>query len=130
MRLLLDSHALLWFLLGDAERFPLGIKDLVEDPKVTVAVSVTSQWELMLKALAGRLHLPDAPERFLVDLPVEAGFRLIHVQPRHVAALAELPVIHADPFDRMLVAQALVEDFDLVTGDEQLRRYPVRTLWD
>jgi PIN domain nuclease of toxin-antitoxin system len=129
VRVLLDSHALLWFLLGDADRFPPRIRDLVEDPGVHVAVSVTSQWELMLKAMAGRLRLPDAPERFLVDLPNEAGFRVIHVQPRHVAALAELPALHADRFDRMLVAQALAEDLVLVTGDETLHRYPVRTLW-
>jgi PIN domain nuclease of toxin-antitoxin system len=83
----------------------------------------------MLKAMVGRLRLPDAPERFLVELHDEAGFRVIHVQPRRVAVLAELPAIHADPFDRMLVAQAMAEDLDLVTGDETLRRYPVRTRW-
>lgn len=127
--MLLDSHALLWFLLGDAERFPLHVRDVIEDPNSHVVVSVTSQWELMLKAMAGRLRLPDAPERFLVDLPREAGFRVLDVQPRHVAALAELPALHGDPFDRMLVAQALVEGLDLVTGDETLRSYPVRTLW-
>ena len=128
VRLLLDSHAFLWYLLDD-DHLPQRVKDLVEDPAVHVTVSVTSQWELMLKAMAGRLRLPDAPERFLVDLPDEAGFRVIHVQSRHVAALADLPPIHGDPFDRMLVAQALVEDMDLVTGDETLHRYPVRTLW-
>jgi PIN domain nuclease of toxin-antitoxin system len=129
VRVLLDSHALLWFLLGDAERFPSHVRDVIEDPRSHVVVSVTSQWELMLKAMAGRLRLPDAPERFLIDLAQEAGFRVLDVQPRHVAALAELPGIHPDPFDRMLVAQALVEDLDLVTGDEVLRRYPVRTMW-
>jgi PIN domain nuclease of toxin-antitoxin system len=129
VRLLLDSHAFLWHLLDD-ERLPREMKDLVEDPGVHVAVSVTTQWELMLKALAGRLRIPDVPERFLIDLPLDEGLRVIHIQLRHVAALAELPQIHADPFDRMLVAQALVEDLDLVTGDETLRRYPVRTLWD
>ena len=129
MRLLLDSHALLWFLRGDEDRFPTHVRDLVEDPGNHVAVSVASQWELMLKALAGRLRLPEAPDVFLLDLPREAGFRVIDVQPRHVQALPELPSIHGYPFDRMLVAQALVEDFDLVTGDETLRSYPVRTLW-
>jgi PIN domain nuclease of toxin-antitoxin system len=129
MRVLLDSHALLWFLLGDADRFPVHVRDLIDDPRTHVAVSVTSLWELMLKATAGRLRLPDAPERFLIDLPSEAGFRVIDVQPRHVAALVDLPQIHRDPFDRMLVAQALVEDLDLVTSDETLRSYPVRSLW-
>ncbi|MEX0983755.1 MAG: type II toxin-antitoxin system VapC family toxin [Actinomycetota bacterium] len=129
MKLLLDSHALLWFLRGDEDRVPARVRDLVEDPAVHVVVSVASQWELMMKALSGRLRLPDSPERFLLDLPREAGFRVLDVQPRHVRALPELPAIHGDPFDRLLVAQALVEDYDLVTGDETLRSYPVRTLW-
>ena len=126
--MLLDSHALLWFLLGDAERFPLHVRDVIEDPNSHVVVSVTSQWELMLKAMAGRLRLPDAPERFLVDLPREAGFRVLDVQPRHVAALAELPALHGDPFDRMLVAQALAESLTIVTRDDHIPRYGVATL--
>lgn len=129
MRLLLDSHALLWFLRGDEDRVPDGVRSLVEDPSVHVAVSVVSQWELMLKALAGRLRLPDAPEAFLIDLPREEGFRVIDVQPRHIRALPELPALHADPFDRLLIAQALVEGMTLVTGDATMRRYPVETLW-
>ena len=129
MRLLLDSHAWLWFVIGDADRFPSDVRDVVEDPKTHVVVSVASQWELMIKALRGRLRLPDAPERFLIDLPREVGFRVLDVQPRHVAALADLPHLHADPFDRMLVAQALTEDLVLVTDDEAIRRYPVPTLW-
>jgi PIN domain nuclease of toxin-antitoxin system len=127
--LLLDSHAVLWFLLGDGDRFPAAVRDRIEDPGERVVVSVASQWELMLKAGTGKLSLPDAPERFLFDVVDEAGFRLLHVQPRHAQALAELPQLHADPFDRMLVAQALVEDLTLVTGDEVLHRYPVATLW-
>ena len=128
MKLLLDSHALLWYLLND-DRLPRAMKDALEDPANKVAISVASQWELMLKAVAGRLHLPDAPERFLIEAPPDEGLRVLHIQPRHVQVLAELPQIHGDPFDRILVAQALVEDLDLVTGDETLRRYPVRTLW-
>lgn len=129
MRLLLDSHAWLWFMLGDAERFPADIRDVIEDPKTHVVVSVASQWELMIKALRGRIRLPDPPERFLIDLPRDTGFRVLDIQPRHVAALADLPELHGDPFDRMLVAQALIEDLDIVTDDEVIRRYPVRTAW-
>jgi PIN domain nuclease of toxin-antitoxin system len=128
VNVLLDSHALLWYLLDD-EQLPESMFDLLEDRTTRVAVSVASQWELMTKVLAGRLRLPTDPGSFLVDVPLEAGFRLIDVQPRHVALLPELPQIHRDPFDRMLVAQALAEDLDLVTGDETLRSYPVRTLW-
>ncbi len=126
--LLLDSHALLWHLLDD-DALPQRVKDRLEDPAERVAVSVATQWELMLKAGSGKLRLPDAPERFLFDVVEEAGFRVLHIQPRHAQALAELPQIHDDPFDRMLVAQALVEDMTLVSGDEVMRRYPVDTLW-
>jgi PIN domain nuclease of toxin-antitoxin system len=126
--LLLDAHVLLWYAL-DADELPLYLKERLEDSATRVIVSVASQWELMIKAMSGKLTLPDVPERFLTEFPKDAGFRVLDVQPRHVAALAELPEIHADPFDRMLVAQALVEDLDLVTDDEVVRRYPVRTMW-
>ena len=128
MNVLLDSHALVWYLLHD-ERLPEWVFDLLEDRATRVTVSVASLWELMTKATAGRLRFPTEPASFLVDVPLEAGFRLLDVQPRHVAMLAELPQLHGDPFGRMLVAQALVEDLDLVTGDETLRSYPVRSLW-
>jgi PIN domain nuclease of toxin-antitoxin system len=127
--MLLDSHALLWYLRGDEDRVPQRIRDAIEDTGTKIAVSVVSQWELMMKALAGRLDLPDAPEAFLFDLPRAEGFRVIDLQPRHVRALPELPALHDDPFDRLIVAQALVEDLTLVTGDEVLHRYPVVTLW-
>ena len=129
VKVLLDSHALLWFLRGDDDRFPSQMRELIEDPTTAVWVSVASQWELMIKALGRRLRLPDAPERFLVDLPQEAGFRVLPIHERHVAVLAELPAIHSNPFDRMLIAQALVENLELVTGDDVLRGYPVRTIW-
>lgn len=128
MNVLLDSHALVWYLLHD-DRLPEWIFDLLEDRSTRVTVSVASLWELMMKAVAGRLRLPVEPASFLVDVPLEAGFRLLDVQPRHVAMLSELPQIHRDPFDRMLISQALVEDLDLVTSDETLRSYPVRSLW-
>ncbi len=128
MSLLLDSHSLLWYLTND-DRLPQPVKELLEDPAARVVISVASQWELMIKAMRGRLRLPDDPAHFLGDLPQESGFRVLAIQERHVFALSELPEIHADPFDRILVAQALVEGLDLVTGDETIRSYPVRTIW-
>ena len=124
----MDSHVFLWYLTAD-DRLPPPIKGLLEDTTVAVTVSVATQWELMVKSMLGRLRLPEAPERFLVDQVDEAGFRVLPIEQRHVLALADLPEIHADPFDRMLVAQAIVEGLDLVTGDERIHGYPVRTLW-
>lgn len=128
MRVLLDSHTLLWAGVGD-DRLPRGVKELIADATTKVMVSVASTWELTLKALAGRLVLPAPPAEHFAEHFAEFGYELLSIHQRHVAALQELPAIHDDPFDRMLVAQALVEDLDLVSGDERIRRYPVRTIW-
>ena len=128
MRVLLDSHAFLW-LATDDDRVPLPVRELVEDVRTRSLVSVATTWELTLKALAGRLRLPGPPAEHFAEHIDEFGYELLPIQQRHVDALPELPAIHDDPFDRMLVAQALVEDMDLVSGDEWIRRYPVRTIW-
>lgn len=128
MKLLLDSHVLLWYLLDD-DRLPSAVKDILEDTHVAVTVSVATQWELLLKWQRGRLRLPVEPERFFVEPIEEAGFRVLPIESRHVLGLMELPQLHADPFDRMLISQALVEDLELVTADEVIRTYPIRTFW-
>jgi PIN domain nuclease of toxin-antitoxin system len=128
MRLLLDSHTVVWAATDD-DRLPPNVRELIADRRNRVLVSVASTWELTLNALAGRLRLPESPAAYFDGLVRDFGLDLLAVQQGHVAALPELPEIHEDPFDRMLVAQALVEDLDLVTGDERIRRYPVRTIW-
>jgi PIN domain nuclease of toxin-antitoxin system len=128
VRVLLDTHALLWWLAGD-DRLPPGVGDLIDDPATRVHVSSASLWELVVKTAAGRLRLDDDPAVLFTEPLDAAGFRVLPVDRRHVLALPELPDLHRDPFDRMLVAQALVEDLDVVTGDRQVRRYPVRVVW-
>jgi PIN domain nuclease of toxin-antitoxin system len=128
VRLLLDSHALLWDTAGD-DRLPGSVRALIDDPRNRLLLSVATTWELTIKTLAGRLRLPEPPAAYFEGLIRDAHLEVLPVELRHVAALQELPEIHDDPFDRMLVAQALVDDLDLVTGDERIRRYPVRTLW-
>jgi PIN domain nuclease of toxin-antitoxin system len=128
VRLLLDSHALLWETTGD-DRLPGPVRLLIDDPRNRLVLSVATTWELTLKSLAGRLRLPEPPAAYFDDLIRDAPFEVLAVEQRHVALLPELPEIHDDPFDRMLVAQALADDLDLVTGDERIRRYPVRTIW-
>ena len=86
-------------------------------------------WELTLKEMAGRLRLPQAPSDHFAEHIDLFDLEVLPIHQRHVAALQELPGLHADPFDRMLVAQTLVEDLDLVSGDEIVRRYPIRTIW-
>jgi len=128
VRLLLDAHALLWETTGD-DRLPGSVRILIDDPRSRLVLSVATTWELTLKTLAGRLRLPEPPAAYFEGLIRDARFEVLPVEQRHVAVLQELPEIHDDPFDRMLVAQALVDDLDLVSGDERIRRYPVRTVW-
>jgi PIN domain nuclease of toxin-antitoxin system len=126
MRVLVDAHALLWDAAGD-DRLPRPCGADRRSP--TRVLSVATTWELTVKSLAGRLRLPEAPGPYFDGLVRDGRFEVLAVEQRHVAALPELPAIHDDPFDRMLIAQAVVEDLDLVSGDERIRRYPVRTIW-
>jgi len=128
VRVLLDSHAFLWAATDD-DRLPRPVVELIEEPSTRVFVSVATTWELTLKVLAGKLRLPRPPAEHFAEHLERFRSELLPIHQRHVSALPELPAIHADPFDRMLVAQALVEDIDLVTGDARLQRYPVRTIW-
>ena len=128
MRVLLDAHAFLWSATGD-DRLPPAVADLIADAATHPVVSVATTWELTLKVLARKLRLPAPPADHFAEHIDRFRFEVLPVHQRHVDALPELPAIHGDPFDRMLVAQAIVEDIDLVTGDEQLQRYPVRTIW-
>jgi PIN domain nuclease of toxin-antitoxin system len=114
--------------MGD-ERLPEAVRRLIDDPRTRLLLSVATTWELTIKSMAGRLRLPEAPALYFDGLVRDARFEVLPVEQRHVAALPDLPAIHDDPFDRMLIAQALVDDLDLVSGDEAIRRYPVRTIW-
>lgn len=128
MRVLADAHAVLWVTLDD-DRLPRQVRELIADVKTRVVVSTATTWELMVKTLAGRLRLPESPETFFRGLIDDFDYEILPVHQRHVDALPELPAIHRDPFDRMLVAQAIVEDLEIVTGDRAITQYPVRTIW-
>ena len=109
MRLLLDAHALLWETTGD-DRLPASVRLLLDDPRSRLVLSVATTWELTLKVLAGRLRLPEPPAAYFDGLIRDAPFEVLAIEQRHVNLLQELPEIHDDPFDRMLVAQALADD--------------------
>ena len=121
MTLLLDTHVVLWWISG--ARVRRAVRSAIEDAD-EVFVSVASAWEVAIKVALGKLALPG---RF--EDGVEAhGFSKLPIEFRHAEALVALPRHHADPFDRMLVAQALVEGMTLVTRDGALRAYGVPIL--
>jgi PIN domain nuclease of toxin-antitoxin system len=122
MRLLLDTHALLWW-LSDDDRLGQRARDLIEDPANDVLVSIVSLWEIVVKARVGKL---EADLREIVNEVGRPGFELVGVTTPHLLALAELPMHHRDPFDHLLIAQAIVEDAVFVSEDRNAPRYSVR----
>lgn len=121
MNVLLDTHLLLW-LAGDPDRLPQKARDVIEDEEVRSFFSVASLWEVAIKSSLGR---PDfrVDSRILRRGLLEAGFPEMPIHAHHVAALEDLPLLHRDPFDRLLVAQARSEGIALVTVDQRLEAY-------
>jgi len=123
VRLLLDTNALIWTLVRRKRIPPIAI-EAIEDEANDVFVSVVSAWEIEIKAAKGRLGTPPN----LQDALVAQGFKPLEVAMDHVYAVESLPPYHRDPFDRMIVAQAHVEDMTIITSDSEIRRYPVAVL--
>jgi len=124
VRLLLDTHITLWMIVGD-RRLPSRARMLVEDETNDLVVSVASLWEISIKFGLGR----KGPNAMPVSGPDalayvrEAGYELLDVKPEHAIAVQNLPPLHADPFDRLIVAQALVEPLRLITHDKTVASY-------
>jgi PIN domain nuclease of toxin-antitoxin system len=128
VNLLLDTHALLWFLAGDP-RLSTTARMAIEDPGNTRFFSVASAWEIVIKTSLGKLTLA-GPFHELIPVQLRANsIQLLPISPEHLNHLLTLPFHHRDPFDRMLIGQALVESATLVSADSTLDRYAVPRLW-
>jgi PIN domain nuclease of toxin-antitoxin system len=127
MKLLLDTHIFLWFITGD-KQIPDSTVKTIRDPANEVYLSAASFWEIVIKYQIGKLPLPGAPETYI---PAQRARHLIASLPVDEASVAELsglPLLHQDPFDRIIVGQALHHGMTIVTFDRQISAYPVRTL--
>ncbi len=124
MKLLLDTHAALWFLSGD-ERLGQGAVRHLTDDANRVLLSAAVVWEVAVKRSSGKLAVPQE----YVSLLLGAGVQALAVSVDHAAAVEGLPWHHRDPFDRMLVAQASIEGAALVSRDDALRPYGVTLIW-
>ena len=124
MRVLLDTHAYLWW-LADDDDLSYEARGLLVDPRTTAYVSAASVWEIAIKVKLGRLSVKGAGTMEDVVAVAANDFVELPIRARHAAQAGALPRHHDDPFDRMLVAQAQVEDLVLLTRDGQLREYDV-----
>ena len=123
-QILVDTHALLWW-LADDDALSADAHDAIADPANEPLVSVATVWELAIKLRLGKLEAPDS----LPETVVEQGFLWLGIAPDHAWGVTTLPDHHRDPFDRLLVSQAISERVPIVSADEQLAPYEVEIIW-
>ena len=127
MKLLLDTHAFLWFVTGD-RRLSRRARRAAEAADSELLISTASVWEVAIKASLGRLTLPKSVHDYFDD-KIAAGFNILPVEWVHAAKVAELPFHHRDPFDRLIIAQGLVERIPIVSGGPDFKTYGARIVW-
>ncbi|OFW07277.1 MAG: twitching motility protein PilT [Acidobacteria bacterium RIFCSPLOWO2_02_FULL_67_36] len=127
MKLLVDTHAFLWFMAGD-ERLSRGARRAVERASGDWCLSAASIWEMSIKASLGRLALPAPAEAYIAE-KVRQGLRVLAIEWPHAAAVERLPFHHHDPFDRLIVAQAQAERLAVVTRDAVFSEYGIKVVW-
>lgn len=126
MRILLDTHAVVWYLDGNERLLP-NHRHLIVDSRNDVFVSTATLWELAIKISTGKLETPKSLSEILATLQKQ-GFDILPIMPGHTLQVTALPFHHRDPFDRILIAQALVEHLSLITYDDAFKSYGVKVL--
>ena len=121
MNLLLDTHVALWA-IADSPRLSTQARSLILNPRASIWVSVASLWEIAIKYALGRGDMPISSAQALHHFR-QSGYRILSIEAEHTTALEQLPALHPDPFDRLLVAQALTEPMQLLTHDANVARY-------
>ena len=128
MKLLLDTCAFIW-ITTDAPELSARAKELFREPENDVFLSSVSVWEIAVKNSLGRLPLPASPEVFVPFQREQHGIESISLDEESCLQLLRLPKIHQDPFDRMLVCQAIIHSLTILTPDPLVTQYPIRCLW-
>jgi len=128
VRLLLDTHTLLWWLLGDPE-LSATARDAIADPRNEVFVSAASAWEITTKFRIGKMPKAAVVAAVVAGIAAQHGFVELPITIRHGQLAGRLPGIHKDPFDRILIAQAIAMDMPIISRDEILSAYGIARLW-
>jgi len=127
MNLLLDTHIFIWML---NEPIQLGVKltTILGDPNHSLFLSIASVWEMQIKVNTGKLQMPTSVRDFVTTYRLLNNIHSLPIQEEHIWTLATLPMHHRDPFDRLLIAQAINEDYTLVTADPLFTKYEVKLM--
>jgi PIN domain nuclease of toxin-antitoxin system len=128
MKYLLDTHTFIW-LIGYPDKLSKTVVQLIENPDNSLYLSAASGWEIAIKCSIGKLVLPERPESFIPHQMKIIGIEELPVTLAHALGTTKLPEIHKDPFDRLLVSQAIAEKCPIMTSDSLIARYDVQTIW-
>ena len=123
MKYLLDTHIIIWWLI-DPKKITPKARNIIADKKQEIFISSVSFWEIAVKQGLGRLTIPTDP----IEILTREGFQLLPLTAHEALSVVDLPHIHADPFDRMLIMQSKLNDLVLITRDKKIMEYPVITL--
>lgn len=128
MKYLLDTYAFLWWNMDDAQLSSLA-REIISDGANEIFLSAATAWEIAIKTARGRLELPEDPTRYVSSRMNLHGFQALPMQIYHAVQVYKLPMHHADPFDRLLVAQSQIESMPLISVDVDIRKYEVDVVW-
>lgn len=128
MRFLLDTHAFLWWITDDIQ-MPAQVREIISDEGNELFLSVASCWEIAIKAQLGKLQIAENPETYIPDQMQRNAIQGLPIQTSHALHVFNLPYHHRDPFDRMLVSQAQLENLPIITSDSLIAQYNIQTIW-
>jgi len=128
MDYLLDTHTVLWFFNGDNKFLSNGARSIIEDPQYIKCVSMASVWEVGIKISIGKLEFPENTKGFIYQIK-KHGFVVIPISENYIIESETLPLIHRDPFDRLLVATAICDQMTLISADKNIAKYNVAIVW-
>jgi PIN domain nuclease of toxin-antitoxin system len=128
MKILLDTHTFLWWVTDDP-KLSIIAKNIIANPDIEVYFSVVSAWEIIIKVGTGKLTLSESPDIYIPSRVASNHFEILHLDMRHILSFNSLPNFHKDPFDRLLIDQAIEEDLSIVTIDRLIMQYPVKNIW-
>jgi PIN domain nuclease of toxin-antitoxin system len=127
MKAILDTHAFLWALAGDA-RMSRHARDIFAG-SADLSLSIASIWEILIKVQSGKLNFPRPAGLYVIRRLAENRIKTLPISIDHLLALERLPMHHRDPFDRMLIAQSMEEDWPIITADPMFKQYPIQVIW-
>lgn len=128
MKILLDTHVFLW-MISAPEKLSRTAKQLLKSEENEIYLSTVSGWEIAIKFQIGKLRLPDKPDVYIPQQMKENSLEILPIEMSHAVNIYNLPDIHKDPFDRLLISQGQIENLPILTDDEKIKEYPVITIW-